>query len=62
MHKRKFMCAFVRLCFSAFMLSLPFVAILCLIKERQSTRARYECLTRGAYYWGPAIESLGTGT
>ena len=50
MHKRKFMCAFVRLCFSAFMLSLPFVAILCLIKERQSTRARYESLTRGVYY------------
>ena len=51
-HKREFMCYFVRLCFSSFMLlcyrcfSLPFFAILCLIKERQSTRARYESLTR----------------
>lgn len=55
-------CAFMFFCFSAFVFSLPFFAIYCLIKEKQSTRARYESLTRGAYYWGPAIESLGTGT
>ena len=43
-------CAFMFLCFSAFVLSLPFFAIYCLIKEKQSTRSRYESLTRGAYY------------
>ncbi len=39
-------CVFMFLCFYAFMLSLPFFAILCLIKEKQSTRTRYESLTR----------------
>ena len=59
------MCAFVRLCFLcfyAFVFSLPFFAIYCLVKERKSTLARYESLMRGAYYYGLAIESLGTGT
>ena len=54
--------AFMYLCFYAFMLSLPFFAICCLVKEKQSTRAKHESLTRGADYCGPAIESLGTGT
>ena len=68
MHKRAFMCAFMYLCFYAFLLvcflchSLPFFAIYCLVKDKQSTRARYESLTRGADYCGPSIESLGTGT
>lgn len=30
--------------------SLPFVAILCLVKEKQSTRAKHESLMRGTYY------------
>ena len=55
-------CAFMFLCFSAFMFSLPFFAIYCLVKEKQSTRAKHESLTRGADYCGPAIPSLGTGT
>ena len=55
-------CAFMFFCFYAFVFSLPFFAILCLVKEKQSTRAKHEILTRGAYYCGPAIESLGTGT
>ena len=55
-------CAFMFFFFYAFVFSLPFFAILCLIKEKQSTRARYESLTKSAYYCGPSIESLGTGT
>lgn len=55
-------CAFMFLCFSDFVLSLPFFAIYCLIKEKQSTRAKHESLTRGADYCGPEIESLGMGT
>ena len=52
---------FMFLCFYAFVLSLPFFAIYCLVKEKQSTRARHESLKRGADYCGPAIESLGRG-
>lgn len=59
-------CAFMFLCFYAFPAflchSLPFFAIFCLVKEKQSTRTRHESLTRGADYCGSAIESLGTGT
>lgn len=43
-------CVFVGLCFCAFMLSLLFFAFCCLVNEKQSTRARYESLMRGAYY------------
>ena len=55
-------CAFMFFCFYAFMFSLQFVAIYCLIKEKQSTSAKHKSLTLGAYYCGPAIESLETGT